>query len=255
MIDFIESPNLPKGKVRTVICGTDDRDILDFFKKMKIKVLKTAPNNGIDIAVTNHADMAVLHLKRNKIILDKSQTELNNVLENIGMEVFETKKEIIGAYPNDVKLNFTVIGEKVFGNFRYADEELLRLISDKSKIIVRQGYCKCSMLIINQNAVITDDESIHRQMLANGTESLLISKGDISLPGHEYGFIGGASGKISKNMVVFFGNIEKHRDFYEIRKFLCEHHCQYVCTDKNILRDIGGIIPILEEKTSEKLLI
>lgn len=32
---------------------------------------------------------------------------------------------------------------------------------------------------------------------------LLISSGDIKLEGYDYGFIGGASGKISDNTVVF----------------------------------------------------
>lgn len=248
MIGFVENPNLPKGKVKIVICGTDDTDIINFFLNSDIEVLRTAPNNDIDIAVSKHADMAVLHLERNKIILDKRQIILKNQLENIGMTVFETDKEIDGAYPNDIKLNFAVLGRNVIGNFKYADEKLSSLVSDKIKINVRQGYCKCSLLVVNENAVITDDESIHRKMLQNGIDSLHIRKGDVSLQGHEYGFIGGASGKISENEIVFFGDIEKHRDFESIQAFLKKHGCDYVCTDEGPLRDIGGIVPIFEKK-------
>lgn len=180
-------------------------------------------------------------------MLDKKQKELKQSLKKHGMTVLESLTEIKGVYPDDVKLNFAFIGKKVIGNFKYADIKLASLISDKDRINVKQGYCKCSILVVNENAVITDDESIHRKMLENDIGSLLIRKGDISLKGHEYGFIGGTSGKISENEVVFFGDIKKHRDYESIADFLSKNNCTYVCSDNGELRDIGGIIPIIEE--------
>ena len=76
---------------------------------------------------------------------------------------------------------------------------------------------------------------------------LIHQKGDIALCGHPYGFIGGASGKISDSTVVFFGDIRKHGDFERISEFLHLHGCDFECTDKGSLRDIGGILPIIEE--------
>jgi hypothetical protein len=121
------------------------------------------------------------------------------------------------------------------------------MISSKKKIEVKQGYCKCSVLIVDENSVITDDESIHRKMSENGIDSLFVSKGDISLPGHEYGFIGGSSGKISKETIIFFGDVRNHRDFKKISEFITNHGCKFICTDSGALRDIGGFISITEE--------
>lgn len=246
MSDFLKNPNLPNGKVKTLICGTDDKEILDFFRLKGIEIIKPTPNPHIDFSVSSHADMSVLHLGGDLIIMDKEQNELKNALSEIGMTVFETKTPIKGSYPNDVKLNFCIVGDSVVGNFKYADENLLKHTAGKRQIAVKQGYCKCSVLTVSEKAVITDDESIHRKMLQSGFDSLLIGKGDVSLPGHEYGFIGGASGKVSAFEVVFFGNIEKHRDFSAIRDFLRRYNCSYLCTDEGKLRDIGGIVPILE---------
>ena len=120
------------------------------------------------------------------------------------------------------------------------------LVSDMQKIKVNQGYCKCSTLVVKENALITDDESIYHKMRENGTEALLVSKGDIFLKEHDYGFIGGASGKISNDTIVFFGNIFLHRDSEMIISFIREHGCSYLCTDNGPLRDIGGIIPLSE---------
>lgn len=246
MMKSILKPNLPSGKVCQIICGTEDNAILDFFHKKDIEVLNVEPNKDIDPAVSSHADMAALHLGGNRVIVDKSQLNLKHQLLENGFAVYETSEKIAGKYPDDIKLNFTVIGDKIIGNTRYADLNLNELVSDMQKIKVNQGYCKCSTLVVKENALITDDESIYHKMRENGTEALLVSKGDVFLKGHDYGFIGGASGKISNDTIVFFGNIFLHRDSEMIISFIREHGCSYLCTDNGPLRDIGGIIPLSE---------
>ncbi len=247
MMSFVKSPNLPQKKVRAVICSDIDESVISFFNKNSIKAFCNKPNTSIDVAVCSHADMCAVHLGGNKIIVEKTQTDLIKELLNFGFDVTVTDEPIKGDYPNDVKLNFAVIAEHIIGNFKYADTKLSDFINIKNKICVKQGYSKCSVLVVNENAIITDDASISKKCTENGIDCLLIRKGDITLPGHEYGFIGGASGKISKNTVVFFGNVEMHRDFELIKAFLLKHECNYVCIDNENLRDIGGIIELLEE--------
>lgn len=247
MIGFVEKPNLPRGTVRSVICGTDDAEILNFFKLSGIEVIKSEPNFQIEKSVSSHADMAVFHLGENKVITDKNQPLLKAELSDRGMMVYETDKIISGLYPDNVRLNFAFVSDNVIGNFKYIDKNLLSLISDKKHINVKQGYCKCSVLVVSENALITDDTGIAAKAAENGLDCLFIGKGDIFLEGHEYGFIGGASGKISDNTIVFFGDIRAHRDFSHIEEFLLKHNCSFICSDDNQLRDIGGIIPLQEE--------
>ncbi len=246
MKKFVLKPNLPSGKVAGIICGTKDARILDFFSKNEIDVLSVAANRSIDPFVSTHADMAALHLGGKQILIDKAQKKLGKALADIGFDVFETSTEIKGEYPDDIKLNFSLIGEYLIGNTKYADEKILHFTTDKTVLHVRQGYCKCSSLVVTENALITDDESIYRKSLENGIEALLVSKGDVLLEGHGYGFIGGASGKISNDTVVFFGDISQHRDSDKIIDFLSEHACGFISTDDGPLRDIGSIIPITE---------
>lgn len=246
MSNYVLNPNLPSGKVLKIICGINDKEILDFFIEKSIDVLRIEENSCIDSSVSLHADMAALHLGGNMIIIDKSQTQLKSELEQLGFVVYEISAAIKGKYPDDVRLNFTLVGDCAVGNFKHADPVLLKQINNKKRIFVRQGYCKCSTLIVNEKAIITDDEGIFSKMRENGFDALLISKGDIFLQGHDYGFIGGASGKISKDTVVFFGDITFHRDFEKINAFLSKYGCRYVCTDSRQLRDIGGFISLTE---------
>lgn len=244
---FILNPNLPQGRVAALICGTDDKSILSFFEERSVTVLKNEPNTLIDPSVATHADMAALHLGGDCIIIDRAQTSLKKELSNYGFKVLETAEAVKGEYPDDVRLNFTLTGGYAAGSFSFADRELLSRLKDRRQINVKQGYCKCSTLVVAEAAAITDDASIYAAFAKNGIDVLLVEKGDISLPGHDYGFIGGASVKIAADTVLFFGDVTRHRDFEKINSFLESHGCGFLCTDNGPLRDIGGAVSLIEE--------
>ena len=246
MINFIEKPNLPEGKIKAVICGELCRELKDFFNNRDIRQIIIEPNNRIDPAVKYHVDMAAIHLGSKKILVDKCQGKLCETLKENGFDIYTTDEDIAGEYPEDIKLNFSIFGDRIMGKLPFADNVLLSLIENLKKINVKQGYCKCSCLVINENSLITDDKSIYNIALENGIDCLLISKGDVSLPGHGYGFIGGASGKISKKEVLFFGDITKHSDYKKIADFIEKHGCKIISLSFP-LTDFGGIIPITEE--------
>lgn len=246
MMSFIKKSNLPEKAVCTLICGTDDERIISYFSRKGITVIKNEANTAIDSAVSTHADMAAVHLGGERIIADKKQTGLCEILSSLGMNVILSEGDVSGEYPYDIGLNFAVISGCLLGKLADADSALLRETEELERLNVNQGYCKCSTLVVSENAIITDDEGIYRKATENGLRGLLVSKGDILLDGHPYGFIGGASGKISDNTAVFFGDIKKHRDFNKIAAFLSEQGCTYECTDDGPLRDIGGIIPLTE---------
>ena len=88
---------------------------------------------------------------------------------------------------------------------------------------VQQGYTKCSICVVSENAIITSDIGIHCKAKESGIDSLLISPGYIDLPGYKYGFIGGASFKISDNVIAFTGSLDSHPDKDNIEHFLCKY--------------------------------
>ena len=246
MISFIKKPNLPEGKVTTIICGELCSELNLYLDSRGIERIIVEPNNFIDSAVRYHADMSAIHLGVNKILLDRNQRNLGSVLEEKGLNIHYTSEPIRGEYPSDIVLNFAIIGENFLGKVDCADVKLIDLTENLNRLSVKQGYCKCSCLVVDENAIITDDKSICNVAAENGIDCLLISKGDILLEGHGYGFIGGASGKISKNEILFFGDITKHRDYKKIADFIEKHGCKTISLDFP-LTDFGGLIPLIEE--------
>jgi hypothetical protein len=77
-----------------------------------------------------------------------------------------------------------------------------------------------------------------------GIECLLIKPGGIELKGLNYGFIGGASGLLSKKQIAFTGGLESLEDICKLRSFLYEKKFEIKILDKVRLTDYGSIIPL-----------
>ena len=61
----------------------------------------------------------------------------------------------------------------------------------------------------------------------------------------DYGFIGGCSGLISNDTIVFFGNIEKHPDYDKIKVFVNSKNKTILSLSNENLLDLGSLIPLL----------
>ncbi|MGN1444453.1 MAG: DUF6873 family GME fold protein [Acutalibacteraceae bacterium] len=48
-------------------------------------------------------------------------------------------------------------------------------------------------------------------------------------------------------MLLFFGNLKKHRNYPDIIQFCQKHHCEVAFDDRFDLIDIGGMIPVIED--------
>ncbi len=246
-MSFLSKANLPSGKIKTAIMANIDPEITAFIKSFKIELLHTEANESIDFSISHHADVNAFHFGNGKVLLDISQKALYKNLSKRGFNVQFANKPVSGAYPSDCSLNCFSLGNKVFGKKNYADKTIIDFYGFENYVNVNQGYAKCSTCVVNENAVITDDVSIYRVCAKHNIEALLIEKGSVCLPGHKYGFIGGASALIDKNTLAFFGDITAHSNYREILSFLKKHNCDYVCLKKHKLTDIGGIIAVEEE--------
>ena len=93
------------------------------------------------------------------------------------------------------------------------------------------------------NSAITADAGLASVLKNNGVKVTLINQGGISLPPHEYGFIGGASGVVD-NKIYFFGNLDSHPDVKAIREAILSEGYLPVSLSDEELSDFGGIIAL-----------
>lgn len=241
----IEQPHLPTGKVCHLIAGkTLPRTMSDKLKEENIQILYTRPLPMVETSLSNHADLSVCPIHGGKVILAPSQVELKDKLISLGICVIMSEKEPHSPYPNDCALNF------LYNNNKSIINSNVHTFTDYTKFIsVKQGYVKCSVAPVAQNAIITDDAAIARTASANGFEVCFVEKGDVKLNGYPYGFIGGCCGKIDCNVMAFCGDISLHKNYADIKRFLFNHGVEiYNVEPGQPLLDIGSLIPITQLK-------
>jgi len=242
-------PNLPTSPVRLVITAGDVSALKTPLNNLSIEVLNCQNNPFLEHSLASHADISIHHLSYNTILLDSEQTFSYNYLTQLEFNVKFISSRIKSPYPSDAYLNAARIGHYLICNIKTTAPEILSAAEEMNLdiIAVKQGYTKCSICVLNENTIITEDIGINDACKAKGIDVLLISKGSIKLSGHDYGFIGGCTGLIDKNKLAFCGDLRNHKDSKQIDLFLAQHNIEPISLYAGDLLDIGGILPILQE--------
>ena len=160
--------------------------------------------------------------------------------------IFYGNPDLLGFdYPENVKYNAVCLGKYFIHNLDYTSPELLDEARHSGKICVDvpQGYTKCNMAVVHDEAAITADQGIANALKETDIDLLLVSQGHVLLKGFPYGFLGGASGKVDDKM-VFHGDLSAHPDFGKIKDFVEKHKCKLVYFEEFELEDIGSIIEV-----------
>jgi hypothetical protein len=245
-------PNLPTAAVRTVIMSGESPKLSEALAKLDIDVLYTGKNGLLEESISNHADMLVYHAGSDVLALSCEQKNLFDNLQKLQIKPVYLRALINSPYPFDALLNAARLGSFLICNLKTVAKEITDLaITQELEIVdVKQGYTKCSICIINENAIITEDIGIKTACEKRGIDVLLISKGSVKLRNHGYGFFGGCTGLIDKNKLAVTGNIKLHSDYKMLNEFLTKYGINVISLTDDELVDIGGIIPIMQKNSS-----
>ena len=188
-----------------------------------------------------HPDMLCFNLCENKWIFYKTAYMANkDAIDGLNLEIVIEKDPSSCRYPEDVGLCAAAVGDNLICSAKYTNEKILK--SKKNIIDVRQGYAKCSVCVVDENAIITSDAGICKKALQSGIDALLIEPGHIGLDGYGYGFIGGCSGLICKNTLAFTGNIGLHPNYWDIKKFCENRGVGIISLSEKRLYDYGSLL-------------
>ena len=244
---YIEKPNLPQGRVTLAAISAQAGESITKLNSLGIETIIVKRDLRLPEPVDSHADLQMLHMGGNDIFCHNEHLCTGELSEKFNIRQIAA---VAGnKYPDDVKLNCTLIGDKLICNKRTVAPEILEYAEScgLTVINVNQGYARCSICVVNENVIITDDESIFTAAQNFLNDALFISKGSIGLNGYGYGFIGGCCGKIDKNKIAFNGAIESHKDYKDIIDFLYKYNTEIVELHGDPLYDIGGILPLCED--------
>lgn len=243
---FLEQPHLPTSAVKCVVMSDYMPNLIGRLKTYSINAVVPNRIRCISGSESYHADMSFCHIFKNVFCLEKNISQnIKSFLLQYGAKIIMTDKSVSTEKPC---LNICILGNNVICNTKTVDKNLIDMLTLANFNILHtnQKYTKCSIAVINKNAVITADESIYKLCMSNNIDVLKISVGNIKLDGYKYGFIGGTCGFISKDILAFSGNIELHPDYKNIKAFAQNYNVNLLSLSDDILYDIGGILPVLE---------
>ncbi len=225
-----------------------DEEIVLNLENLGFKVIKMKGFEALPKPVFAHPDMLMFidgdtlftHTDYYKV----AREELDLIAREKNLKIVVSNEKIGDKYPLDVLFNAVLLEGFLITNLNTVSEHIKDFaVNNSIKIInVKQGYTKCSVLKVCDNAIITADEGIYNAVLGEEKiDALKISENFADLDGYAYGFIGGASGLFGDS-VYFSGDITLHPDYKSILAFCQKHGKKIISLKKNSrLYDLGTL--------------
>lgn len=236
----------------TVLIGEKYFELLEKpLEKLGIRAL-SIPNNGfVDSRLSGHGDLSVLHTGGNCLWLAPHlrKSRFADRLSAMGFTLDYPDMIQSATYPEDAQLNVCICGKYTICNKSIVPKEIAHNLTIRGYEVTdcRQGYAKCSVCVVDEEAIITADRGIEAAAKAVGLDILLIEPGFIALDGFDCGFIGGSAFKIAKSKLAFTGSLGRHPSRSKILSFLKAHEIEPVYLTERPIFDIGSGIPITEQ--------
>lgn len=223
-----------------------------------IYMCRTLRTLSIDDSIKTRPDIREIYDRQMAEKLDgDSETPMIPAMNTEGNTAVVFQMGNIGPeYPYDVPYNAVCTDKYFIHNLEYTSPILAeRARAEGLELInVKQGYTKCSCIVVG-GALVTADRGIantieaYNSMLKedgqeeDGIDLLLVEPGHVKLPGFDTGFIGGTSGQV-RDKVYFNGDLSEHPDFEKIAEFVWKHGAEPVWYSGEPLTDIGSIMYI-----------
>ena len=233
--------------IYAILSSKAPKKCADKLSALGYRVLALPPFERLGAPVDTHADM-LLFFGFGRLFCHEKYYGVNAELielicKKTGLRVAVSNEHTDTKYPFDVLFNACTVGDKLICNEKTVSKLILTaaLQSGYKIINVPQGYTKCSVCVVSDNAIITADNAIAKACTQNGIDVLCVREGYVSLPPYEYGFIGGTSGA-TDDKVFFCGSLDTHPDCESILTFCKKHNKKAISLSAGKLQDIGSIL-------------
>lgn len=232
--------------MNTICLSENANKILkDALRSKGYELIEIRKTDAVYDAVSSHGDIYLCKICSELVVAPVQYPLIEDALIRSGAKYTLGASGIGRQYPMNVKYNAAQMGRYLIHNTNLTDPVILSRANELGLelIHVKQGYAKCSLVVIDENAVITSDMGLAVSLEKYGIDILLISEGHVNLTGFSYGFLGGASGRVGDE-IIFNGNLSAHPDFEKIKEFIHKRGLQVTYFEEYPLEDIGSIIQL-----------
>ena len=211
-------------------------------------------------SISSHPDIFFFQKDDALIYAPNAPKKIVKELKKRKINLIEGEKEVGKKYPETVPYNAVGIGNLLIHNLKHTDETILS--SYENHINVNQGYTRCNLLALNENAFITSDVGIFNAVNSQQTtdnrlcshESLVETYGrtseyisvlyidpkQIKLEGQKNGFFPGCCG-VWKNNLIVCGSTKNLKEKSELDKILKDNNFNLIELYDGELIDVGSV--------------
>lgn len=217
-------------------------EICSGLEKTGLHVIKMPCTEMVAAPVSGHPDIQLFIHRGRAFVHPHIDMNFLRQLENF-CEVKTCSTSLQHEYPGDIPYNIAFTGSFAIHRLDRTEPSILELLREEGTVLLdtKQGYSKCSTLIVDEKSIITSDTSIDAAARSAGMDSLLITPGHVDLPGYKHGFAGGATGRFM-DMVLFTGSIDLHPDRDNIHEFIESRGLKVKVLSKLKMIDTGSIV-------------
>ena len=209
------------------------------------KVIWLEPVDFVYPSIAAHPDIFFFQYADNQLVFaPNTPQEWIAELHKAGIKLMRGKQPLGFGHPETVHYNACGTKNLLVHNLKHTDERILKLYSGKKQINVSQGYTRCNLLALNENAFITSDLGIFQKLKDSDFDVLYIDPRQIHLEGHDYGFFPGCCGVFNQSLLVC-GDTSKLKEKPELDAFLSRNGFSLIELDDGVLTDLGGILFLL----------
>jgi len=192
-------------------------------------------------SISGHPDIFMCAGDDKVVVSPDMDHTITEKIRSYGYSVIMGKKVPSNKYPGSAIYNAVITNNFLIHNLKITDENLLKAFHNKQYIQVFQGYTRCNLLSIGDNAFITSDKGIDKVLTLKGFEVLYVDPSPVILKGHKYGFFPGCCG-VNGHTVFINGSLKYHYMKDDIEDFISRHGFEVRELFDGKLTDIGGII-------------
>tara|TARA_Y100001954_G_scaffold232473_1_gene283809 strand:+ start:345 stop:1031 length:687 start_codon:yes stop_codon:yes gene_type:complete len=198
--------------------------------------------NGITYnAISGHPDIFITKALDKWIIAPNTPNYVKDILREREIDFVEGEEAVDEKYPQSSKYNVVCTSTHLIHNFRNTDSIITRKCEDLDLIHVDQGYTRCNLIPLTNDAFISSDKGISKVLDRYGIENIYVNPKGIELPGFTHGFFGGCCGIFDQKLFVI-GKIDHLENAKEFREFITSKNIEIIELYNGNLFDGGSIL-------------
>ena len=220
-------------------------DTINCMKEFGFDIFFSYENKNVSEPLKYHADMQISNISSSLYVCaPECYDYYEGKLKKYNKSIIRGNTFLSCNYPRDIAYNIIITDTYAIHNFKYTDSVIKNNIANKKQINVSQGYCACTLCVLNNNAFITSDNGLYKTLTANKFDVLLIDDSSVHLPGYNHGFLGGASVMLSEKLFAVNGKLEEHPSYNDIKSFCLNYGISVFSMSNRTVMDVGSFILI-----------